>query len=109
MSKNVKALMIHPNGDTMYELIPDDLEYLQWQVGGNIEYVSLKHGHLYCNEDGIALGLEINDRATILAELAGWIPTPGDYLKGIIIFLGHDDEGEEQDVPQEIVDLWMSI
>jgi hypothetical protein len=108
MKEKVKALIIKPDGTTLLTEIKQDVYTLQEIVEGNIEYVSLKYGHLYCNEDGYALDLKANPRANAIARKAGWIPIPGDYLKGTIVFLGQNyDEGSEEDVPEEILALWV--
>jgi len=106
MKQEVKALVISVDGTTEIKTIKQDLDTLQDLVYGNLEFVSLDYGHLYCNEDGYALGLSPNAKADALAKLAGWFPIPGDYLKGTIVFLGTDYvEGNEDDVPDQILEL----
>jgi len=106
MKQEVKALVISVDGTTEIKTIKQDLDTLQDLVYGNLEFVSLDYGHLYCNEDGYALGLSPNAKANALAKLVGWFPIPGDYLKGTIVFLGTDYvEGNEDDVPDQILEL----
>jgi len=66
------------------------LEWLQQQVGGWIEVVTLKDGsQLVCNEEGKLRGMVLN----IVATEALWVPSFGntDVLVGNIVHLTAPD------------------
>ncbi len=88
----MKVLFVPVTGDIEVRDI-DGLDGMQALVGGYIECVSIREDlELYCNEDGWAMGLELNRRAT------NWmnVTQEGTYfLKGDVFFTGGvDDEGE---------------
>jgi len=61
------------------------LEELQKLVGGYIEIVSLANGDLLVvNEDGMALGLPTNERATMIAERDRVRMGPGGILGDVV-------------------------
>ena len=61
------------------------LEELQGYCGGYVQEVSLRDGRvMWCNEDGKVYGLELNERATAIAEDAGALLV-GDYVVGDVL------------------------
>ena len=61
------------------------LEELQAFCGGYVQEVSLRDGRvMWCNEDGKVYGLELNERATAIAEDAGALLV-GDYVVGDVV------------------------
>lgn len=114
---NVKALIIEPDGSYRIEEIDAGLPSMQAVVGGFIEAVSPStepgwpggHWHAYCNEEGKNNRLPANRGATVLAHAGGW--PAGDLLVGPVVFLGPDPkgEGDEGDVPEELLTLWESV
>ena len=78
------ATVFFPNGNYDPFPLPTGttklLAALRMAVGGNLEVVSLSGGRkMVVNEEGIALGLRCNERAT---EIAGCDLNEGDYIKG---------------------------
>ena len=67
----MKAFVIRADG-TSAEIKPKgkklSLEEMQAAVGGYIERVSVRGGEIYVDEDGIAKGLPLNQKAS---EIAG--------------------------------------
>lgn len=83
---------------------------LQELVGGHIEMVTLSDTlHGYINEDGKALDLPVNDRATKLAYdwMIGLVQ--GDVIVGNMVILSDDGEGNETDVPSRMADELMEV
>ena len=101
----ITALVIHPSGLSEARELDPELPNIQALVGGHIEAVSPAEGdwHAYVNEDGVYEGLPGNARATALAMAAGWVPLPGDYLKGVAVFLGDGPDGTEIDCPAPLL------
>jgi hypothetical protein len=78
--------------------------------GGYIECVQFLNGaSAYVDEDGIGKGLPANALATQLMQKLGPGLLPGDYIKGNFLVVGWpDDEGREQSVPPDVVNLIMN-
>lgn len=106
----IKVLIIKPDESITIQEISPTLENLQSIVGGYIELIPFgPMANAYINEDGIALNLPRNQLATMLAEhflnKMGRILLRGDYIKGTMIVVGlSDDEGNNTDVPSDVVD-----
>ena len=84
-----------------------DYETLSSGVGGMIEAVSMKKFDLWCNENGMAEGLEINPIATRLyADAFGFT----NYILGnVVITGGVDDEGETLGLTDEQVEIVLGL
>jgi hypothetical protein len=90
-----------PAADLRYVLIPENgLERLQ-----QLEGVPTEHQHLaaWCNEEGRLRGLPVNSRATAWWQRHGYDISHDDELRGDVVFHGIDDEGDERDVPADVV------
>ena len=81
-----------------YQLLSD-------AVGGMIECVSLKDADLWCNENGIAEGLELNMIASAIYSDAFNASNP--ILGNVIITGSVDAEGETLGLTDEQVDHWL--
>lgn len=104
-----EMLIVEPYGPATLDNLPSDLTALQIRVGGYIEAVSPAAGnwHAYCDEEGKLIGLPVNVPATQLAHLLGW--PQGDILSGTVVFLGDGKDGEEDDVPEAVVQQALEI
>ena len=99
------ALIIPADGHepARIETIDASLENLQTLVAGNIEAVSGYDWHFYLNEEGKILNLAPIRRAALLVpEETGMLT---DVYCGNAVFLGETDDGDEADVPEELIDL----
>lgn len=81
--------------------IETTLKNLQELVNGGIESVTRGDWHVYLNAEGVIKDLPPNVRAAQLMydcglDLAG-------AARGPAVFLGNDDHGGEQDVPDHLV------
>jgi hypothetical protein len=74
-------------------------------VGGMIECVGLKDADLWCNENGIAEGLELNMIASAIYSEAFNASNP--ILGNVIITGSVDDEGETLGLTDEQVAYWL--
>lgn len=74
-------------------------------VGGMIECVGLKDADLWCNENGIAEGLELNMIASAIYSDAFNASNP--ILGNVIITGGADAEGETLGLTDEQVAYWL--
>ena len=74
-------------------------------VGGMIECVSLKDADLWCNENGIAEGLELNMIASAIYSDAFNASNP--ILGNVIITGSVDAEGETLGLTDEQVAYWL--
>jgi hypothetical protein len=86
----------------------DGLSDYQTAVGGLIEPMNLDRpsSTLYLNEEGKLIGLPKNRRSTLLLWLHNTRWRGADVLKGDAVLIGSpDDDGETQDVPDELVTL----
>ncbi len=81
-------------------------ELLSNAVGGMIECVGLKDADLWCNENGIAEGLELNMIASAIYSEAFNASNP--ILGNVIITGGVDDEGETLGLTDEQVAYWLA-
>ena len=81
-----------------YQLLSD-------AVGGMIECVGLKDADLWCNENGIAEGLELNMIASAIYSDAFGAGNP--ILGNVIITGSVDAEGETLGLTDEQVAYWL--
>lgn len=95
--------------------LSDDFRAWQREVDGPVELMTgvpvagrarapraLPDVHALVNEEGIPLGLQPNDRATLL--LRGALPGGG-YLAGTVLLVGDAENGELGDCPADVLDL----
>ena len=75
-------------------------------VGGMIECVGLKDADLWCNENGIAEGLELNMIASAIYSDAFGAGNP--ILGNVIITGSVDAEGETLGLTDEQVAYWLA-
>ena len=80
-------------------------ELLSSAVGGMIECVSLKDADLWCNENGIAEGLELNMIASAIYSEAFNASNP--ILGNVIITGSVDEEGETLGLTDKQVAYWL--
>lgn len=96
----VPVKMIYP---VRLEEINGSLAILQSLVCGNVESISFKDWHVYLNDEGEHIPLLLNHRADVLIREAGvdleW------SVSGDAVFLGHDTNGDEADVPAHLLEL----
>jgi hypothetical protein len=100
------TLIVQPDGSAEIRIIEARLEVLNEIVGGWLEAIhpsSDSHGdwHAYVDEEGKLKGLPA---ATAIAYKCGWMPH-GDFLCGPVAFFGYASNGEEGDVPVEVVEV----
>lgn len=74
-------------------------------VGGMIECVGLKDADLWCNENGISEGLDLNMIASAIYSDAFGAGNP--ILGNVIITGSVDDEGETLGLTEEQVTYWL--
>lgn len=92
----------------MIRPVDSSLAGIQFLVAGDIEGVSPAGQdeqvawHAYVNEQGKLLDLPVNLLATTLAQMLGW--PGGDVLNGTVVFLGDGPEGDETNVPREVIE-----
>lgn len=110
----MKALLITPNGDI--ELLDEDfnLQKIQEYVGGWIEVVNFgpdnPHFFAYIDEEGKLKGKQVNEIVTDFWYNSGQRILIGDVIVGNVLFFGQvDDEGNDTDVPQDVIDFFMEI
>lgn len=104
---SARALIVASDGHAYVSSIATDLRTLQQLVGGWLESVTVDDWHAYVDEEGKLKGSPVNRAADALAFVLGW--RTGDLLCGPAVFLGHDDEGEEDDVPERVIDAARSL
>lgn len=75
--------VIHPSN------VKPDLEFLQGQVGGYIELVTLDGAQLFVNEEGKIKGLPVNLQATEVFHFGGG--NPEDYIVGDAVVVTEPD------------------
>lgn len=102
----MKALVVKTDGT--YEVIDQEWNYDQINkaVGGWIEAVYFPgyKAEAYINEEGKILGLPENVVATNVWYNSGAKVLLGDYLAGDVVIFGEvDEEGNNTEVPLEIV------
>lgn len=103
----MKALLV--TTDNEVKLLDEDFHYerINELVGGWIEAVNFGDNSFfaYINEEGKIIGLPENKLATEFWYNSGQRILLGDYLAGNALFFGEvDDEGNNTDVPQEVID-----
>jgi hypothetical protein len=106
MSTLALVVPADPAAEMRYVLIPPaGLERLQQLVGGLIEGIPAQHEQLaaWCNEEGRLRGLPVNSRATAWWQRHGYDADHDDDLRGDVVFHGVNDDGDERDVPAEVV------
>ena len=91
-----------------------DLSVIQSYLGGLIEAVSFgshnSHFFAYINEEGKLIGLPENKIATSVWYNSGERVMIGDYLAGNVLFFGQiDDEGDETDVPDDLIEFFKLV
>lgn len=94
----IDALIFTDDDDLLVVSIEPTLENLQGAVGGFIESVSNGPGWtMYVNEDGVALGLDVNTNATKVAVGLGWLG--GRILGPAVLLGGPDEDGNDTSIP----------
>lgn len=105
----MKAVILKADGTAPYvEDVAGDLESIKTVVEGWIERVPSMNEEIdakitvYANEEGVILNLPVNRNIIAIRTLG----LPQSLYAGNLIVLGPGDaEGNETDVPQEIIDL----
>jgi len=102
-----KAVIISTDGEkSVVEFeFGKSYELLSNAVGGMIECVSLKDADLWCNENGIAEGLELNMIASAIYSEAFNASNP--ILGNVIITGSVDEEGETLGLTDKQVAYWL--
>jgi hypothetical protein len=77
------------------------LENLRLLVGGDVESVTRGDWHVYFNSLGRIANLPPNLRAGQLMHESGL--DLADAVRGVAVFLGHTEHGDEADVPQHLI------
>lgn len=89
---------------------PDGTAHLFWlqeQVGGYIEHVTLQAGALgmYVNDEGLLKDLPWNPIASVMYDRSQGGNT-GALIHGPVVFVGEaDQEGNDTDVPPEMITM----
>jgi len=99
-----KAILIEAD-NSVRAITIEGYDDLNNAVGGYIQgiYLGDTGQFAYVNEDGIALGLPYNDKATKLCFAKNVGLLPFDYIKGNMIIVGPaDDDGNDTDVSNEL-------
>lgn len=100
LNKDFNAVVIAPDGSISTTRLTQNVAELQNLVGGYIERVVLRDSaDLYCNEDGIRLGLEPNQLAQELVDDHKVHPIQGHILGTVVIVGSPDEEGDATPVP----------
>jgi hypothetical protein len=93
----MRALVIQANGRAEVVWLGEKDQWfpeIQWWCGGDVTMVVGQNPDrprdwaAWCNEEGRPLRMLPNPAATQLAEFAGWVSLPGDYLAGPVVFTG---------------------
>ena len=102
-----KAVIITTEGkNSLVEFdFGNSYQILSDAVGGMIECVGLKDADLWCNENGIAEGLELNMIASAIYSDAFGAGNP--ILGNVIITGSVDAEGETLGLTDEQVAYWL--
>lgn len=103
----VAALIIQPDGTAEITYITPSLEALQEIVGGQPEAIHPPHAvfgdwHAYVDEERRSEAAQ-NLVAVEFARSVGWEAASVTVTRGPAIFLGMTPDGEEADVPPEVV------
>ena len=96
----MKCVHAPAGADPVVVEIKGELAEIQQLVGGYLEPVTGDGWHAYFDEDGRMKGLPVNVRASAFLRHMGW---RGQYVVGDVVFLGDTPEGEETDLPEEIL------
>lgn len=112
----IDVLVIQPGSwKAERKTIDGKLDAFQQLVGGYIEALSLTDEvSAYINEEGKLDGLPRNEAADRLVKHAlrtvGRGLIPGDYIAGPLVLTGQpDDDGDDQGVPESVVDLLNAV
>lgn len=110
----MKALIVTHDGDVNVLDSEFNYEEIRDVVGGYIEAVYFgpdnDHFFAYINEEGKMLDLPENEIVTRFWYNSGARILIGDYIAGNAIFFGEvDDNGDQTDVPQDVIDCFMDI
>lgn len=114
-SSQITVLVIPADDPAHLLRLTPDLTALQTLVGGFLQQVPLpRHAVMYLNEEGKAEGLSPNLHATVLARHLNAGLAPDDVIVGTVVVLGVVSstgayDGEEHDVPPEIVEECRTI
>lgn len=105
---HVRALVVPVDGPAVLGWVEPSLDALRAVIGGGwLEGVQASalpgDWHAYVDEEGKLKGLPYNPRATRIAILGGWPSV--DVLMGPAVFLGNGEDGEETDVPEDIIGI----
>lgn len=100
----MKAILILPSGATSV-VNWTTLEDMQQLVGGYIELLRCREGFgAYVNEDGKAMGLPFNPKATNLCVKFLWGGEPLDKIVGSMVLVGPGTaDGDDTDVPDWLI------
>jgi hypothetical protein len=106
------VLIIHPSGNATAERLPANplacATAIHDAIGGHYEAIGGGPGGwvAYVAEDERQFpeGLRTNYQADALARALGWHWKPGDYAKGVAVFIGRAGV-EEADVPDAVLNL----
>ncbi len=104
-----KAVIIKTTGEkeVVTFTIGDSYKMLSNAVGGMIECVRLADDtDLWCNENGISEGLDLNPIASAIYDETFGVANP--ILGDVIITGGADDEGETLGLTEEQVQKWLA-
>lgn len=86
-AKGMRATVLRVDGTQSVEEFADQpaLEWLQREVGGFVQVVTLDRGRVVCHEDGELIGLPVNELA---ARVLGSVPGTRDgRLRGDVVLL----------------------
>lgn len=102
MAKNIRAVIVDPDGTLRDTEIEDSLGSFQAVVGGYIEGVFGNVATIYVDEEGLLKSLPFNSLATLFAQR---ILGAAVRLHGTALILGTgDNEGNDTPVRQSVVD-----
>lgn len=106
----MKAVVLHPNKQPeLHDFQGDGYDGIKQALAeGHLEVLCLRHDVVcYIDEDGKAKNLERNIHATFVVELMllqdGRQMLPGDYISGTAVFIGATADGEEADLPEDVI------
>lgn len=108
-----KIIILSFEGTAEFKQHETNLDTLQGLVGGYIESISLPDADpcdwaAFCNEEGKLVDLPGNERATTLLYLLGG-HNPQDLIRGDVILVGINEQGETVDVPDTLIELVRTI
>jgi hypothetical protein len=110
----MKALLVTPENEIQVLDKEFDLKTIQSYIGGWIEVVNFgpdnPHFFAYIDEEGKLKGLPVNETVTDFWYNSGQRVMLGDVIVGNVLFFGQvDDEGNDTEVPQDVIDFFMEI